>query len=230
MFQCGTEGRECLVWSWEVHLAPTEWPKGIWLPDDDVGYFIRDPAFNFVINQAINVINDPGLVAEVTRFQYLSAQMPAVLERSNILKRLLQDMEKHWDEVKALNDAFSNEYQQCVAWLQAGHARCYDPPPFFSSPSTITITTPAPAPAPVPAASPACAVTPVARRAPARTPTNYVYPSLPEALIPVRAILPSHTAASPAQQLRGEPDTMDVDDKSPTPRHQGAQESRTTTP
>ena len=48
--------------------------------------------------------------------------MLAVLEHSNILKRLLQDMEKHRDEVKALNDAFSNEYQQCVAWLQAGHA------------------------------------------------------------------------------------------------------------
>ena len=34
-------------------------------------------------------------------------------------------------------------------------------------------------------------------RAPARTPTSYVYPSLPEALIPVRAIPPSHTTASP---------------------------------
>ena len=107
----------------------------------------------------------------------------------------------------------------------------YNPPPFFSSLSTVTITTPAaPAPASVPAASPAHAVTPVASRAPARTPTSYVYPSLPEALIPVRAILPSHTAASPTQQLRGEPDTMDVDNKSPTPRRQGAQESRAVTP
>ena len=125
-----------------------------------------------------------------------------------------------------------------VAGKECGHVtgwkpHCYDPPPFFSSPPTVTITTPAapaPAPVPVPAASPARAVTPVARRAPAHTPTSYVYPSLPEALIPVRAILPSHTAASPTPQLRGEPDVMDVDDKSPTPRRQGAQESRTTTP
>ena len=112
---------------------------------------------------------------------------------------------------------------------------CYDPPPFFSSPSTVTITTPAapapaPVPAPAPAASPARAVTPVACRAPARTPTSHVYPSLPEALIPVCAIPPSHTTASPTQQLRGEPDAMDVDDKSPTPRCQGAQESRAATP
>ena len=68
------------------------------------------------------MIDDPRLVAEVACFQYLSTQMLAVLERSDILKRLLQDMEKHCNEVKALNDAFSNEYQQCVAWLQAGHA------------------------------------------------------------------------------------------------------------
>ena len=112
---------------------------------------------------------------------------------------------------------------------------CYDPPPFFSSPSTVTITTPAapasvPAPAPVPAASPARTVMPVARRAPACTPTNYVYPSLPEALIPVRTIPPSHATASPTQQLRGEPDAMDIDDKSPMPHRQGAEESRTTTP
>ena len=56
-----------------MHLAPTEQPEGIWPPDDDMGYFIRDPAFNFVINQAIDVINDPVLVAEVTHFRYLSA-------------------------------------------------------------------------------------------------------------------------------------------------------------
>ena len=61
-------------------------------------------------------------------------------------------------------------------------------------------------------------------------PTSYVHPSLPEALIPVCAIPPSHTATSPTPQLRGEPDTMDVDDKSPTPRRQGAQESRAATP
>ena len=115
--------------------------------------------------------------------------------------------------------------------MMEGEVYCYDPPPFFSSPSTVTITTPAaPAPTSVPAASPARAVTPVAHRAPARTPTNYVYPSLPEALIPVRAIPPSHTTASPTHQLREEPDAMDVDDKSPTPRRQGAQESRGTTP
>ena len=122
-FQYGTKGWEHPVWSREVHLALTEWPEGIWPPDDDIGYFIQNPTFNFVINQAINVIDDPRLVAEVAHFRYLSTQMPAVLERSNILKQLLQDMEKHRDEVKALNDAFSNEYQQCVAWLQAGHAR-----------------------------------------------------------------------------------------------------------
>ena len=105
-----------------MHLALTEWPEGIWPLDDDVGYFIQDPTFNFVINQAINVINDPRLMAEVARFRYLSAQMLAVLECSDILKRLLQDMKKHRDEVKALNNAFSNKYQQCVTRLQVGHA------------------------------------------------------------------------------------------------------------
>ena len=82
----------------------------------------------------------------------------------------------------------------------AFHLSCYDPPPFFSSPSTVTIipTAPAQVPAPVLAAAPARTVMLIACRAPTRTPTHYVCPSLPEALIPVCAILPSHTATSPA--------------------------------
>ena len=70
----------------------------------------------------------------------------------------------------------------------------------------------------------------ITRRVPACTPTHYVYPSLPEALIPVCAIPPSHTTASPAPQLWGEPDAIDVDDKSPMLCRQGAQESRAATP
>ena len=49
-FQYGTKGRALPTWSREVHLALTEWPEGIWPPDDDIGYFIQDPTFNFVIN------------------------------------------------------------------------------------------------------------------------------------------------------------------------------------
>ena len=58
----------------------------------------------------------------------------------------------------------------------------------------------------------------------------YVYPLLPEALIPVHTIPPSYTTASPTPQLQGEPDTMDVNDKSLTLRHQGAKESSAATP
>ena len=115
-------------------------------------------------------------------------------------------------------------------FLMCSH--CYDPPPFFSSPSTVIImpAAPAPAAAPVPAAAPAHAVMPIACRALACMPTHYVYPSLPEALIPVHAIPPSHPTASPTAQLRGEPNTMDVDDKRPMPHCQGAKESSAATP
>ena len=109
---------------------------------------------------------------------------------------------------------------------------CYNPPSFFSSPSTVTITPAAPAQAlaPVPVVAPARAVTLIAHRAPARTPTHYVYPSLSEALIPVHAIPPSHTATSPTPQLQGEPDAINVDDKSPMPHRQGAKKSSAATP
>ena len=89
---------------------------------------------------------------------------------------------------------------------------------------------PAQAPAPVPAPAPAHLLTPEACRALARMPTHYIYPSVPEAFIPVCAIPSSHPTASPTAQLRGEPDTMDVNDKSPMPCYQGAEKSSAAIP
>ena len=127
----------------------------------------------------------------------------------------------------ATNPKFTQTLRQklriCVEANPLRGVLCYDPPPFFSSPSTVTIMPAAPAQAPalVPVPAPAHAVMPIACRAPARTPTHYVYPSLPEALIPVRTIPPSHPTTSPTAQLQGEPNIMDINDKSPVPSCQG---------
>ena len=51
-----------------MFLAPTEHPEGSWPSNDEVGYFNWDPTFNFAVNQAIDIIDDPGLVAEVSCF------------------------------------------------------------------------------------------------------------------------------------------------------------------
>ena len=122
-YQYGTEGAERPIWAREVTLAPTEQPEGDWPSDDEVGYFNRDPSFNFVVNQAIDILDDPGLVAEVGRFRYLSNQMPVVLERSELIREMMDSLESYKDKVKNMNDQFTHEYYQCVERLKAGHAR-----------------------------------------------------------------------------------------------------------
>ena len=66
-------------------------------------------------------MDDPGLVAEVARFCYLSTQMPAVLQCDEIIKEMIEDVQRHKDELVRLNKEFANEYRQCTEQLKKGH-------------------------------------------------------------------------------------------------------------
>ena len=124
-FQYGMEGCDRPIYGREVFLAPMERPKGSWPSDNEVGYFNWDPTFNFAVNQAIDIINDPGLVVEVSRFWWLSAQMPAILQRDEIIKEMIEDVQRCKDELARLNKEFANEYRQCTERLKMGHARSH---------------------------------------------------------------------------------------------------------
>ena len=87
---------------------------------------------------------------------------------------------------------------------------CYDPPPFFSSPSTVTYTpaAPAPAPATVPAPAPSAA--------PAPAPPQHVHqpPAAPAPSHPA-TVHPRHHSPQPMEDQRAEPQLAETE---PGPR------------
>ena len=48
--------------------------------------------------------------------------MPAILQRDEIIKEMIEDIQRHKDELAHLNKEFANEYWQCTKRLKMGHA------------------------------------------------------------------------------------------------------------
>jgi len=63
--QVGTEGLGCQPYSQEVLLGPSDLIPGSIVDDHNFDYFIKDPTFNFIVNQAIESLDDLGLTAKV---------------------------------------------------------------------------------------------------------------------------------------------------------------------
>ena len=55
----------CPTYSHEVFLGPSEPVPDSTIDDSDLDYFVKDPIFNFITNQAIESLDNPGLTAEV---------------------------------------------------------------------------------------------------------------------------------------------------------------------
>ena len=55
----------CPTYSCKVFLGPSEPVPNSTVDDGDLDYFVKDPTFNFITNQAIESLDDPGLTAEV---------------------------------------------------------------------------------------------------------------------------------------------------------------------
>ena len=49
--------------------------EGIQVDDNDMGFLAEDPTFNFALAQVLEGLNDPGTLAEVSRFRILTHQI-----------------------------------------------------------------------------------------------------------------------------------------------------------
>ena len=74
-FQYGTEGKDRRVYSCEVCLQPHAAPMGVICDGNDVKYFLCDLHFNVLLSQVLDLLDDPGLVAEVARYQGINLEM-----------------------------------------------------------------------------------------------------------------------------------------------------------
>src|SRR5712691_7653039 len=122
-FQYGTEGKDRRVYSREVTLRPHEAPMGVNCTVNDLEYFARDPHFNVALTQALDLIDDPGLVAEVARYQSLDKEMRMALEVSRRVDILSASFFKFVTDHQQSQMRVAQEYGACKDRLKAGNAR-----------------------------------------------------------------------------------------------------------
>ena len=121
-FQYGTEGKERRVYSREVHLQPHAAPMGVVCDVNDVEYFLRDPHFNVPLSQALDLLDDPGLVAEVARYQGLNLEMGVLAQMSKNLDIFAAGFFKFFTDHRAATGHLINEMEACKTRLKDGHA------------------------------------------------------------------------------------------------------------
>ena len=95
------------------------------MDDNDVGFLAEDPTFNFALAQALEGLNDPGTLAEVSRFCILTHQINAMQGRGYYLERLANEVREMQRELMQESAAFHDSILKCWEHLVAGkvHAR-----------------------------------------------------------------------------------------------------------
>lgn len=122
VFQYGTEGAECKVYGHEIFLGTHNLVPNQGVGDDDLGYFLQDPVFNFVATQALDTIDDPALVAEVVRYCALAIQVPVAMERSELVRELVTKVADFERKFQDLNVKLSDALHQSGEQLKEGCA------------------------------------------------------------------------------------------------------------
>jgi len=80
--------------------------------DNDLDIFTKDIPFNFTVEQALEKLDDPSMLAEVARLQSLSACIPMYLE----LIKTVQDLSK---AMHKFHKSFNDKASQLVLQLEA---------------------------------------------------------------------------------------------------------------
>ena len=91
--------------------------------EKDPSIFIDDPTFNFPVNQALDQLDDPSLLAEVARYRALNAQLPMVIRNVALIEEMAQVVTtiQKWEQ--EANRAFLSMLDETQRRLEAGQAR-----------------------------------------------------------------------------------------------------------
>ena len=146
-----------------------------------------------------------GYIPELAQYNLLLEYKPGATNRADALSRRpdyeVEGNPDNEDITVLLDNLF------CITHTTI-HVFCYDPPPFFSSPSTTTYT-PA-APAPTPSAVPAPSAPPQPVPTPPAPPQHVHHPTAAPA-----PIHPRHHSPQPMEDQRAEPQLAETE---PGPR------------
>ena len=123
VLQLGTDGFDRPLYAHEVHMdsAPFNEQWGVNGPED-FDLLAKDLMLNFVVNQALDRINNPGLTCEVARLRMLVAQLPGHVERAKVIGDLMKAISDAQQEYNSLNRAYLHQLEACKARLIDGQA------------------------------------------------------------------------------------------------------------
>ena len=93
------------------------------MDDNDVGFLAEDPTFNFVLAQALKGLNDPGTLAEVSRFRILTHQINVMQGCGYYLECLANKVREMQRELMQESAAFCDSIFKCRERLVAGKVR-----------------------------------------------------------------------------------------------------------
>jgi len=97
----GTEGAESYQFARELYAYPRPPVDAPNADERDLDIFTQDVPFNFAAEQALDQLDDPGVLAEVGRLRSLCAHIPVYLELAQDVQELASAMHKFH---KSFND------------------------------------------------------------------------------------------------------------------------------
>ena len=88
--------------------------------NEDLEMLVSELTHNFALAQALDYLDDPGVLSEVARFRNYAMQLPVVLDRSRMFHDLVTAFGAFQERFNDENRAFLGRMEQCRQRLVAG--------------------------------------------------------------------------------------------------------------
>ena len=119
--QFGTEGAGQMIHGRPILAGPIEGESND--HDEDLEILVSEPTHNFAVAQALDYLDDPGVLSEVARFRNYAAQLPVVLDRSRMFHDLVTAFGAFQECFNDENRAFLAKMEQCRQRLVGSKVR-----------------------------------------------------------------------------------------------------------
>jgi len=112
----GTEGRGQHQFTRELYACPQLPIEGSYVDNNDLDIFTRDTPFNFAVEQALERLEDLGMLAEVGQLRTLCARIP-------VYAKLVQSVQDLSTAMHKFHKHFNDQVGQMVVQLEATKGR-----------------------------------------------------------------------------------------------------------
>ena len=93
--------------------------------NEDLEMLVSEPTHNFALAQALDYLDDPGVLSKVARFHNYAMQLPVVLDRSRMFHDLVMAFRAFQEWFNDKNRAFLGWMEQCQERLVARRVRAH---------------------------------------------------------------------------------------------------------